>query len=109
MQYGRLAESNSFVDASVLKKYEPCLDCANLITKVDYGLTDINKKLCKIDCIFDEEVEIIKLIEIQENDCVQIVNKNYDKNIITVLTWDFVTNSEKNCYQINPDLRSDIE
>jgi hypothetical protein len=81
--------------------------------RLDYVLEPVssNRKhtLKSMDCIFDEQVEIIKLIETTEEDCVQILNKNYEKNIITVVTWDFKTNSEKNCYQLSPDLTADIE
>ena len=43
------------------------------------------------------------MIETVETDCIQIVFNNYEKNIFTVLTWDFIKNIEKSNYQIRMD------
>ena len=56
-----------------------------------------------INFTFTEDTEIIKLIETAEKDVVQILAINYEKNIITIVTWDFVLNCEKNMYQIEPN------
>lgn len=61
-----------------------------------------------INCTLDDSVEIIKLIETGAPDCIQIVFNNYDKNIFTVLTWDFNLNIEKSIYQIRNENDSPI-
>ena len=43
-----------------------------------------------INFTFTDDTEIIKLIETTEKDIVQILAVNHEKNIITIVTWDFI-------------------
>lgn len=36
------------------------------------------------------------------------MNKNYQKNILTVVAWDFAKNMEYSCYQMKPELDAKI-
>ena len=69
---------------------------------------ETNQVFTDINCTLDDSVEIIKLIETGAPDCIQIVFNNYDKNIFTVLTWDFNLNIEKSIYQIRNEIDSPI-
>ena len=51
---------------------------------------------------FSNDTEIIKLVETANKNCLQILAKNHQKNIIFIVTWDFEQNIEKNMYQVLP-------
>lgn len=45
-----------------------------------------------MNCHFDEEVEIVNIVETQDRDCVQIIQNNYKKKILTIISWSFSNN-----------------
>jgi hypothetical protein len=46
---------------------------------------------------FSESIEVIKLVETDIKNAVQVVTIDHNEGIFTILTWNFNENIEKNC------------
>jgi len=49
---------------------------------------------------FSEHTEIIKLVEVQRKNCLQILVKDHSTQILTIVTWDFNINMEVSVQQM---------
>jgi hypothetical protein len=65
-----------------------------ILEKVDDNL------MTDIGCYFDKNVEVIKVIETINKNWLQIVSKDHENDIFSILTWDFDNNMEQASTQI---------
>lgn len=84
LKYGKLGKSDSQ---------------GNSQTEVQIFLENTDGSLLKdVDIKFSESVEIVKIVETQQKNWLQIYTIDHDLNIIQIITWDFVQNTEQGVF-----------
>lgn len=68
-----------------------------ILEKVDDNL------MTDMDAFFDKSVEVIKVIETINKNWLQIVSKDHENDIYSILTWDFDNNMEQASMQLVPN------
>jgi hypothetical protein len=57
---------------------------------------------------FDKSVEVIKVIETIKHNWLQLITKDHENGIFTILTWDFDNNMEQACNQFKPNENDEV-